>query len=191
MAATRGRDDGSMFLLHRGVVSLKLLALLLVVVVLLPVPSNAYASWLKCFVGLEEDEIVMHHKIVAFEEADHKVKIEVSTNTEENAVWLKPNYFSYPETGGTVYARLVVPLALEYGPVQYVMETTEGGLFSSGVMCNGTRAYARGYEDAVTLEISGKEESVQIWAGWATSHEAVRLTEKVTLKRKGSDDPEL
>lgn len=38
---------------------------------------DAYASWLKCFIELDPDEIVMHHAMVPAHEAREKVSIEV------------------------------------------------------------------------------------------------------------------
>lgn len=142
---------------------------------------SAYASWLQCFVGLETDEVVMNHRIVPFEDADHEVKIEIEAN--DGGDWLQPRDFTYSDNE-TIKLRLMVPPELKNENVQYVMETTEGGVFSPDTMCDGKRAFARQYNDPVTLELSGEQNAVQIWAGWATGHEAVRLTEKVTLWKK-------
>lgn len=156
------------------------LALTLLALFSLATNVSAYASWLKCFVGLETDEIVMNHQIVAFEDADHEVKIEIQAN---NGDWLQPNDFTFSEND-TIKLRLMIPPALEYDDVQYVMETTKGGVFSPATMCDGKRAFARQHDEPVTLELSGEQEAVQVWAGWAMGHEAVRLTEKVILRKK-------
>jgi hypothetical protein len=39
--------------------------------------AEAYASWLKCFIELDPEEIVMHHSMVPADEAREKVTIEV------------------------------------------------------------------------------------------------------------------
>lgn len=149
----------------------------ILVVALLAATTHAYPSWLKCFVNLEEDEVVMNNRIVPFHKADHRVKIEVEATGDE---WFHPTHLTFEE-GAKLSLRLLIPRALEGTNVQYVMETTEGGVFEKG-MCDGRRATSTSHSEPVVLELSGDYDEVEVWAGWATGHEAVRLTSRLTLK---------
>ena len=71
--------------------------------------------------------------------------------------------------------------------VQFVVETSGEGRASMehGQCDNAKRVAARG-KDTVTLLIMMEEISTQpigVWAGWATGHEAVRLTPVLEFHR--------
>lgn len=146
--------------------------------------ANAYPSWLQCFVDLDESEIIMNYPVLLPEVAPHWVSLEV--RREGDKEWTTEGFTYEEDEELTIEVRLRVPEALRTVDVQYVVETTEGAKFQKPVMCQGSRSYARSYDEAVRLEIDGSEEKVEVWGGWATGHEAVSLTPKLVLRMAGT-----
>jgi hypothetical protein len=176
-----------------------LLSLLLLLLLLLPHHVSSFAAWLKCYVDLDDTEVVMNHQILLPEQALHSVEIEVkllasdsgsgsgsgSDESESESDWSTAG-LTYPASRpSTVQARLRIPPELERRDIQYVMETTEGGVFHPAAMCEGSRSHASSRKHVLVLEVSGEEESVELWAGWATGHEAVTMTPRIVLHRAG------
>jgi hypothetical protein len=157
---------------------------LLLLSLLFPWTTHGYASFLKCFVDLDETEVIMNRYVVPVKKSREYVTIEVQT---ENGDWTSDFQYSGSEPT-TIQARLQVPHELEDDPVQFVMETTEGAVFTTPKMCEGRRSFSLNYADPVTLQISGEEGSVTLLAGWAAGHEAVTLTPKLLLKRAAAPD---
>jgi hypothetical protein len=159
------------------------LFVLWVIFLALAPPVDAYASWLKCYVDLDDTEVVMNYKVRTHEDATHKVGIEVrKEGTEE---WTT-NFFYPKNEVTTVQARLKVPSPLEKQTVQYVMETTPGAQFVDPPMCEGRRSFARNHDDHVTLEIQGTSDSLELWAGWASGFDVVSLTNRLVLRQEGA-----
>mmetsp|Transcript_14202 Transcript_14202/g.19871 ORF Transcript_14202/g.19871 Transcript_14202/m.19871 type:complete len:176 (-) Transcript_14202:218-745(-) len=152
--------------------------------------SHGYASWLKCYVELDETEIVMNHHIVPAHKADYTVDLEIKP--EGYSDWLTSHVVYIQPSIESVKVRLKVPPALQDETVQYVVETTEGALFADSPMCDGKRAYARDYDTEVVLKFNPDfhETHLEIWAGWAMGHEEVRLTPRLKLERR-EEQPEL
>mmetsp|Transcript_21149 Transcript_21149/g.29897 ORF Transcript_21149/g.29897 Transcript_21149/m.29897 type:complete len:176 (+) Transcript_21149:19-546(+) len=146
--------------------------------------SHGYASWLKCYVELDETEVVMNHYIVPAHKADHEVVIEIQP--EGYTDWVTSHIVYLEPTIESVKVRLQVPHALHDETVQYVVESTEGGLFADSNMCDGKRAYARDYDDEVVLKFNHDfhETHLELVAGWAMGHEEVRLTPRLKLERR-------
>ena len=134
---------------------------------------DAYASWLKCYVDLDETEVIMNHQVKTVENAPHLVNIMVKENEESE--WA--HYWNYtPGVSKSLQVRLDVPEALQEEDVQYVIETSNGAKFTTSVMCEGKRSFARAYDEAVTLEVDGSTDTVSLRAGWAIGHAPVSLT---------------
>jgi len=84
---------------------------------------------------------------------------------------------------------MIVP---EGGPsdVQYAIDTTEGGIFtSSSAGCDGKRDSSRvrndpGVEFQLKQQNNNNDDNspIHVWAGWATGHEAVQLTDVLTFR---------
>ena len=152
-------------------------------------PVNAYASWLTCYVDLDESEVIMNRHVLGVEKAPHLVTVKVRpVGTEE---WL--DNFTYSSNALTsVQVRLHVPPALVDEDVQFVVETTEGATFTSPTqMCDGKRSFSRAYDEHVTLVLEGSTDTVSLKAGWAAGHEAVSLTPNLILTKKQADMDEL
>lgn len=146
---------------------------------ILAVPVHGYASWLKCYVELDEEEVVMHHFIVPSDKAREEVFIEVqqqyqtvhdgtdthvTEGTTTTSEWSSGKEYQLDNNGhGTssditiLRARLMVPPSMEHTDVQYVMEVTGGTgaqFIDIGVMCDGRRAFSRRQDEYVTLQIN-------------------------------------
>jgi hypothetical protein len=170
--------------LRRQQLQLPLLLFFLLLLALLPPHVSSYASWLKCYVDLDESEVIMNNQILLPEQAPHLVEIEVKF--PESDEWTTTG-LEYPASRpSTVQARLRIPKELEREDVQFIMETTNGGVFNPA-QCGGSRSHATSRRHVLVLEISGEEQpdTVELWAGWATGHEAVSLTPRAILQREG------
>jgi hypothetical protein len=166
-----------------------MLLFFLLLLSLLPPHVSSYASWLKCYVDLDETEVVMNNQIRLPEEALLSgVEIQVKFLESDESEWTTKG-LAYPANRpSTVQARLLIPPELERTDVQYVMETTVGGVFQPATMCEGSRSHATANsrtQTVLVLDISGEQDSVELWAGWATGHEAVSLTPRIVLQREG------
>jgi hypothetical protein len=169
-----------------------ILLLLLWIIALAPITTvQGYASWLKCFVDLDPEEVIMNSQVVPASEARELVRIQVQPEGSDE--WMYDfEYDGAPTTTTTtttLNARLQVSSALQEqrggAGVQFVMETSSGAEFvDRGTMCQGRRSSSRNYNEHVTLKISGDQDVVELIAGWATGHEAVTLTERLVLRRK-------
>ena len=157
---------------------------LLLLSLLLPWTTHGYAAWLKCFIDLDETEVIMNHRVVPVKKSREYVTIQVKT---EHGDWTSDFQYSGSEPT-TIQARLQVPQELEHDRVQFVVETTEGAVFTTPEMCEGRRSFSTNHADPVTLKITGEVESVTLLAGWAAGHEPVTLTPKLLLKRAAPDE---
>jgi hypothetical protein len=137
----------------------------------------------------------MNFYVLSPEDAPHTLELEAAATSDkegEEAVWTSSD-LTFPAKGHSTFKiRLHVP---EGSPssldsAQYVVETTAGGSFRKS-MCEGRRTHSAGKSGLVTLDIAGTaSDRVQVWAGWATGHEPVSLTNKLVFTRTG-EDPEL
>ena len=178
---------------------ISLLSLLLV-----PPFVDGYASWLRCYVELDESEVVMHQYIIPADETTD-VSIEIQEcGTSDNDQWISSEYT--PSTTTTlntpfnIKVRLQFPYHLLRQDVQYVIEIVteedddeqegEGEednnkavvaeFIDRGVMCEGQRAFSRS-SDHVVLKIYDISQPIELVAGYAPGMEAVRLTPKFTI----------
>jgi hypothetical protein len=144
-------------------------------------PVNGYASWLKCYVDLDAEEVIMNHRVNQVDDAPHLVTVKVRPEGTEE--WLD-NYTFPSNSPTTVEVRLAVPPALSDEDVQFVVETTDGAKFTFPDMCEGRRSFSRAYDEPVTLVVEGTTPTVSLKAGWAAGHEAVNLTPTLVLKKE-------
>ena len=168
-----------MMTIHRRRILLPLVFLILLSQALL---ISGYASWLKCFIDLDDTEVIMNYNVVPFDEATHKVQLQVKLD-DDNADWTTEpiTYAATSET--TIRIKLSVPDELGPLDIQYVVEATKGALFTSRRMCDGSRSHAPAHDAETLLVVDGSQPTVDIWAGWASGHSAVSLTEKLVLRR--------
>jgi hypothetical protein len=169
---------------------------------------EGYASWLKCFVDLDHEEIVMHHPMTLPQDAPHQVFLEVQPYGE--TTWIVAEEYTLPghdtipdgespnpSTIQTLKVRLRVPDALEMEEVQYVVQVKGDGVtfIDLGVMCDGVRAFSRSHDEHVVLSInatmandisSGNDndnDDIELIAGWASEYGPVALTRTMRIKR--------
>jgi hypothetical protein len=169
---------------------------------------SGYAAWLKCYIELDESEVIMHHYVVPSEEAREQVTIEVQPvgrgggdddDSEQEGEWFSSsdNYYVLPEEYSkfpvaTLNIRLNVPESLR--DVQYVMEVKGNGtkFVDRGNVCDGKRSSSPKHYDPVTLQIpmmddqsnnNNNNEPVELIAGWAAGMSAVSLTKKLVIQR--------
>lgn len=153
--------------------------------VILPLQTYGFATYLLsnmgCMTDLSTDEVIMNSQVVAAVDSDHKnVRLvlvsEDQLQQQEQMGDGSTRLFLKPAEGPR---RLDLKLEAEgVHDVQFVVETTEGGQMEHGQCDSMKRVAARG-KDVVTLELlndNSISEPVTVWAGWATGHEAVRLT---------------
>jgi hypothetical protein len=159
---------------------------------------QAYSAWLSCDVGLDESEVIMNYIVVTAEKARHPVEIEVQRVIEGEPETLEEwatTDLTFPSGSTTKWrARLRVPEALSYRTVQYAIESSsDAALFVPSVTCQGRRSHAPRADAAVSFEIDGTTagSTVELWAGYATGHEAVSLTPRIVFRRTEASAPDL
>lgn len=188
--------------LSSSLIHTTVLLVLLLLLVFAPIPSQGFASWLKCFVDLDPSEVIMFHKVVPATEARHEVYIEVQPYGRGDA-WLsvdKQGDFlqlpaAFPNAPLTLRVRLHVPPALQSQDVQFIIEAKTSiadeaaesvEFIDKGLMCDGSRAFSRRHDEHVILQIDTNLhpdlEYVTLTAGWAADMEAVTLTPILTMK---------
>ena len=170
---------------------------------------HGYASWLPCFIDLDESEVVMNHHIRPATDSDYLVQIEAKLNDDPD--WTTSS-IEYPaDQISVVSLRLKVPPELEHVTVQYVIEvvaTTNtnnnnntttppppppaGASFvQPPTKCHGSRSHGNQYDEVVQLQVNGTTNTattstlIELVAGWATGHAPVTLTPKFVLTRQG------
>jgi hypothetical protein len=165
-------------------------------------PVDGYASWLKCFIELEEEEIVMHHPMIPAEHAREEVLIEVQPYGGDGEWFAAPEYTlgrgekvsrnrDDLTTTTALKVRLKVPPSLQREDVQYVVEAKgdDVAFIDLGVMCDGVRAFSTKHDEHVVLQINTtatttiENGNIELLAGWASGFEAVTLTRTMMLKR--------
>jgi hypothetical protein len=165
-------------------ININIVIVIFIVISLLVSTVDGYASWLKCYVDLDHEEIVMHHPMTLPQDAPHEVFLEVQPYGE--TTWISREEFTLPKydddnntttttippgesndtqemtttrrtiTTHTLKVRLRVPHALRMEEVQYVVQVKGNGasFLDLGVMCDGGRAFSRSYEEHVVLRIN-------------------------------------
>ncbi|GKY98495.1 hypothetical protein MPSEU_000806600 [Mayamaea pseudoterrestris] len=152
--------------------------------------SSGYASWLKCFIDLDEEEVIMNYNVVPFEEADHKVYLQIKLDNDDDITDWTTESLTYPAENDETKIRIKLRVSDELArhDIQYVVEASQGASFTTRRMCEGSRSHASNHDVETLLTIDGSQPSVQVWAGWANGHSAVHLTERLVLHRQGDGD---
>ena len=91
--------------------------------------------------------------------------------------------------GQTFHVKMMASATNESGQsylppnTQYLTQTTEGGKFlGRSSMCDGTRAVARKRDDTVRMQLTGEQDVVRVWAGYASEKAAVILTPELVFR---------
>ena len=126
---------------------------------------------------------------------------EASSSTDANTDEWRSASIRYPaDTPSQWKVRPKVPRAIQGQNLQYVVEvaaTYNNGssppqqrteTFTYPKLCDGRRGFARNYNEAVTLTLSGNPDSIEIWGAWATGYGQVSLTPKLVLFKGGDQE---
>lgn len=151
--------------------------------------TNGFASWLNCYVELDEEEVIMNHPVTPAKDSPHPVTIQVRTETTDESKW--SDTLTYPlGLTTTVFTRLAIPPELANQDLQYVIEVSDGAIFLEGAVCDGKRAVggSSGYIGKLVIDGTSAPPFIELVAGWATGHEAVKLTPRTTLKVEGAEN---
>jgi len=158
------------------------LLLLSIQLLLLPVLTKGYASWfvtqeIACYRNFKAGEVIMNSQIIDASQSRYpNIRLQASNDDSESIEY---------EPGQEFTLTISVPYDGVHD-LQYVVETDEGGkMIGTGSGCEGRRASARNGE-TVRLSLSGTTDTVKVWAGWATGHEAVTLTPPLIFHKKGT-----
>mmetsp|Transcript_13237 Transcript_13237/g.21921 ORF Transcript_13237/g.21921 Transcript_13237/m.21921 type:complete len:407 (+) Transcript_13237:32-1252(+) len=148
---------------------------------LLPLVAHAFPDHLLgpvgCSTELSTDEIIMNNLVLPYEDS-RDTDITVAVKTEEGSLLTSPlSITSVPVT-----FTLTVLNPNDVGDVQYVMDTT-AGKFDYG-QCDGAKRVTgrAGVTHKLVIDTM-PEEPIEVWAGWATGHEAVMLTNKFLFEK--------
>lgn len=145
----------------------------------------------------------MNQQIASAEEAKHTVELQISRDGSgsflDNTSGVK-----YPADSKSSWkVKVKPPPALKGSNMQYVIEAVsifndgsnpseEDFMFTYPKMCDGRRSFGRNYDEAVSLELNGKADSIELWAGWATGFGVVSITPRLLLfKGKPETEEEL
>jgi hypothetical protein len=169
------------------------LAITGVFMLLMPEQADAYAAWfvdrrVSCFTELKPDEIIMNNKV-----AHH-------SESREPGIHLDVSPLESGKPSSEYSVKFVMPQDAHVQDVQYVIQLSDPddpeaaelpakfttAPTNGGIGCGGARAHGRArMEDspAIVTFNDGIKDGVRIevWAGWATGHEAVTLTDKVVI----------
>ena len=179
-----------------------LVSFLLLLLLLVPTVTHAYANWLDCYVELDdEDEVIMHKPIKKVEDQsteEQKVMIEVQpfvalpgTLWDSATLLNLDGLFPSPNpTTNLLKVRLKLPPSLQPQPrksVQFVAQVSGEGVsfVGQGVMCDGRRVSSKKHDQHVLLQIASNtnNSNIELVAAWARGYEAVKLTQKLIVKR--------
>ena len=196
--------------------SFRLLLAFVCAAVLLPQSVDGFAAWLTegahCYTDLEPPEIIMNAAVVPYEKSSHKgIKLQVYSvgGDGKEGMLMVPTKMSnemFYELEGP-QAEYVLKLHIPpedlsaLGDLQYVVDVSPSSpatFRGPNVGCDRRRSHGRLKDEAgVRLKIDFDGEAadevdaadeVVVWAGWATGHEAVQLTEAVVFRRQKRKD---
>jgi hypothetical protein len=153
--------------------------------------NNLVGSSTGCMTELDTSEVIMNSVVKPHEESDfpnmHLVVIKDDNHMES------PFHYTPSEEQFTI--AFVNPYSKDefQDDLQFVMDVEGPAEFVGGgyIGCEGNKRVASRLFDGgqVQLKILDPTASLRIWAGWATGHEAVRLTPNMFLEPKPSATP--
>jgi hypothetical protein len=136
---------------------------------------------------LTTEEVIMNQVVVAHEESSRK-DLYVAVVGDDGTLSRGPITIK-DSTSRTFTVKLVNP-GEDIPDLQYAIETTEGATFKGGG-CDGKRSLGRLRDDlGLELTIHAPEKEIRVWAGWATQHEAVKLTDELLFTPVSRNVPE-
>jgi hypothetical protein len=148
--------------------------------------NNLVGSSVGCMTELDTSEVIMNNVIKASEDSDfpnmHLVVLKDDNNMESP--------FHYTPSEEQLTIAFVNPYSKDVFPddLQFVMDVEGPAEFVGGgtIGCEGNKRVAARLFDGgqVQLKLLDPTASLRIWAGWATGHEAVRLTPNLLLDPK-------
>ena len=188
--------------------------LLLACLALFPTqPVDGFAAWLAegahCYTDLQPPEIIMNAAVVPHGQSTHKgVQLEVYSAEGKIMEPTRINNEMYYEQEGprTEYVlKLYIPpkdlKSGALGDLQYVVDVSPSSpatFRGPNTGCDRRRSHGRQKDDAgvrLRVDFDGEAadevdaaDEVVVWAGWATGHEAVQLTEAVVFRRQKRKD---
>ena len=174
--------------------------LVLVCVLFIPTCSgfanNLVTSRSGCMTELDTTEVIMNYAVKSAEESDFgKMHLAVLQEDTTNQYMESPFYYHPQPQGGdvTVTIAFVNPYSKEEfsEDLQFAIQVEGPAAFLQGdgaVGCEGNRRASGRLLDGgkFHLKIEDPSAKLRIWAGWATGHEAVRLTPNLLLEPANS-----
>jgi hypothetical protein len=145
--------------------------------------DNLIVTRIGCMTELDTTEVIMNSFVKAPEASDFP-KMHLAVVVDDNHM---ESTFHYSSTS------LKIVFVNPYTPeefnedLQFIMEVEGPAEFSDGgaIGCEGNRRVSARLKDAngmVQLTIHDSSASLRVWAGWATGHNAVRLTPNLLLE---------
>mmetsp|Transcript_24912 Transcript_24912/g.51008 ORF Transcript_24912/g.51008 Transcript_24912/m.51008 type:complete len:494 (+) Transcript_24912:62-1543(+) len=168
-------------------------------------PAEAFAAWLaegaKCYTDLNPPEIIMNAPVKPYSDSSYPdIVVEVHAKDSGEVVGKGGEIVQHGPRGEYTLKLSIPPSDLsQLGDLQYVIDLTLSSpatLVGDRTGCEGRRAHGR-RTDGVGLRIDFDGEAadetdagdvVKVWAGWATGHEAVQLTDVVVFKQSPEGD---
>jgi hypothetical protein len=136
-----------------------------------------------CATELTTDEVIMNNYILPYSDSrDPAVTIAVLASDERTVLDSPITISKVPIT-----VTMVVQNPNNLRDLQYVMDTTEGATFDRGVCDQKTRVTGRAGDRHTLMIDKIPEKPIQVWAGWACSHEAVTLTNYFVFQKPDND----
>ena len=171
-----------------------LLLLVYLVYSMTTTPSHAFPSMLVdsnsgCLLELSSEEVIMNNRVVPHSESSRPdlyvavIGSKDGTNDELSTTPFSrgPILISSENDKTLTYLVKLINPGQDIPDLQYAMETTDGATFKGGG-CNGKRSHGRLQDDVgLELTIHSTKNEIRVWAGWATNHEAVHLTQELVF----------
>jgi hypothetical protein len=132
-------------------------------------PGHFIDTAVGCMTDLDPSEVIMNNPVVPFtESSDKSMYIDIKDNGQAVLV------------GSTVELYFRNPN--RHADVQYVIETSEGARFENGRCDHQKRVGGKSSSVSEVHKLVIDTLPVKVWGGWATGHEAVQLTDVLTLE---------
>ena len=177
-------------------------------------PAHGFAAWLaegaKCWTDLDPSEVIMNNAVVPYSESSYQnIAIHVYAADDASRMVEPTKITSGDGNQQIMYvqdgpqAEYILKLHIPpddlkggaLGDLQYVMDLSlsSPATFSGGNRgCDNRRAHGRRTDTVqVRIDFDGPAadetdagDDVKVWAGWATGHEAVVLTDAVVFIQK-------
>eukprot|EP00563_Minutocellus_polymorphus_P004230 CAMPEP_0181034792 /NCGR_PEP_ID=MMETSP1070-20121207/7992_1 /TAXON_ID=265543 /ORGANISM="Minutocellus polymorphus, Strain NH13" /LENGTH=410 /DNA_ID=CAMNT_0023112335 /DNA_START=91 /DNA_END=1323 /DNA_ORIENTATION=- len=199
--------------------TLPLVCVLIIICSILTQPAHGFAAWLaegaKCWTDLDPSEVIMNANVVPYEKSSYpNIALHVYSANDASTM-IEPirridddQMIIYEQDGprAEYILKLHIPpddlqKSGALGDLQYVMDVSlsSPATFAGGnTGCDNRRAHGRRTDVVhIKIDLDGEAadevdagDEVKVWAGWATGHEAVQLTDAVVFKRqrKGVDE---